>query len=242
MGDVGRENNLAVTFADKVARGMKRPLKIIEAHLIKLLLIVYAHHVVTKGHERHMDGADSLQQIWINCPGQNDAINQSVLLKDGRQVDAFGRGLGRIVQRREQHVLFHAAGIRFDALQDARMKRMKKIAVTEKKADHFRAPLENAASLRIGSKSQAVDGIQYARASLSADLRTRIQHAGDRSDTDTCGPGYLANRRFCWNRFHCRSLFSVAPGFWFQFAALSVRSFPRQAYHSIGTTAASSQA
>src|SRR5882762_10658846 len=87
------------------------------------------------------------------------------------------------------------------------MKRMKKIAVTEKKADHLRTPFENAASLRVGSKSQAVDGIQNARASLSADLRTRIQHAGDRSDTNTCGPGNLANRRFCWNRFHCRSCF-----------------------------------
>src|SRR6266436_1159033 len=124
-----------MTLADKVARGMKRPFKIIKAHLIKLLLIVHAHHVVTKGHERHMDGADSLQQIWINCPGQNDSVNQSVLLKDGRQVNAFGGSLGRIVQRREQHVLLHAAGIRFDALQDARMKRMEKIAVTEKKAD-----------------------------------------------------------------------------------------------------------
>src|SRR5712675_1492036 len=239
MGDVGRENNLAVTLADKVARGMKRPLKIIEAYLIKLLMVVHAHHVVTEGHERHMDGADSIEQIWINCPGENDTVNQSVLLKDGRQVDAFGRGLGRIVQRREQHVLFHAAGIRFDALQDARMKRMKKIAVTEKKADHFRAPLENAASLRIGSKSQAVDGIQYARASLSADLRTRIQHAGDRSDTDTCGPGNLTNRRFCWHRFHRRSCFPWPRAFWFQFAALSVRSFPRQAYHTVSTTAAS---
>src|SRR5882762_7992733 len=98
-----------------------------------------------------------------------------MLLKDGRQVDAFGRGLGRIVQRREQHVLLHAAGIRFDALQDTRMKRMEKIAVTEKKADHFRTPLENAAGLRVGSKSQAMNGIQYTRASLSADLRTRIR-------------------------------------------------------------------
>src|SRR5712672_4070419 len=242
MGDVGRENNLAVTLADKVARGMKRPLKIIEAHLIKLLLIVHTNDVVTEGDERHMNGADSLQQIWINCPGENDSVNQSVLLKDRRQVDALGGGLGRIVQRREQHVLLHPAGIRFDALQDARMKRMKKIAVTEKKADHLRAALENAASLRVGSKSQAVDGIQYARACLSADLRTRIQHAGDRSDTDTCGPGYLANRRFCWNRFHCRSCFQWPWAFWFQFGGAKLRSFPRQAYHSIGTTAASSQA
>src|SRR5712671_5440255 len=239
MGDVRRENNLAVTLADKVARGMKRPLKIIEAYLIKLLMVVHAHHVVTEGHERHMDGADSRQQIWINCPGENDTVNQSVLLKDGRQVDALRRGLGRIVQRREQHVLLHAAGIRFDALQDTRMKRMKKIAVTEKKADHFCAALENAASLRIGSKSQAMDSIQHARASLSADLRTRIQHAGDRSDTDTCGPGYLANRRFCWNRFHRRPCFHWTRAFWFLFAALSVRSFPRQAYHTMSTTVAS---
>src|SRR6267142_705297 len=54
MGDIRRENNLAMTLADKVARGMKRPFKIIKAHLIKLLLIVHSDHVVTKGHERHM--------------------------------------------------------------------------------------------------------------------------------------------------------------------------------------------
>src|SRR5258708_34071654 len=116
------------------------------------------------------------------------------------------------------------------------MKRMEKIAVTEKKADHFRAPLENAASLRIGSKSQAVDGIQYARASLSADLRTRIQHAGDRSDPDTCGPGYLANRRFCWNRFHCRSCFQWPRASRASARSANVRSFPRQAYQTIGIT------
>src|SRR5882762_4491476 len=75
VGDVRSENNLAVTLANKVTRGMKGPLKIIEAHLIKLLLIVHAHHVVTEGDERHLNGADSLQQIWINCPGQNDSVN-----------------------------------------------------------------------------------------------------------------------------------------------------------------------
>src|SRR5712671_1039331 len=171
MGDVRRENNLAVTLADKVARGMKRPLKIIEAYLIKLLMVVHAHHVVTEGHERHMDRADSLQQIWIDCPGENDTVNQSVLLKDGRKVDAIRRSLGRVVQRREQHVLLHPAGIRFDALQDARMKRMKKIAIAEEKADHFRASFENAASLRVRTKSQTVNGIQYTCAGLPAYLR-----------------------------------------------------------------------
>src|SRR5882762_311545 len=191
MGDVRSENNLAVTFADKVARGMERPFKIIKAHLIKLLLIVHAHHVVTEGHERHMDGSDSLQQIWINCPGENDTVNQSVFLKDGRQVDALGGSLGRVVQRREQHVLLHPAGIRFDALQDSRMKRMKNIAVTEKKADHFRASFENAASLRVRTKSQTVNGIQYTCAGLPAYLRAGIQHAGDRANAHTCGAGHL---------------------------------------------------
>jgi len=64
MGDVRSENNLAVTFADKVARGMERPLQNHQSPLeSKLLLIVHADHVVTEGDRRHMNGADSLQQF-----------------------------------------------------------------------------------------------------------------------------------------------------------------------------------
>src|SRR5216684_4906326 len=126
-----------------------------------------------------------------------------MLLKDGRQIDPIGRRFRRIVQCREQHVLLQAAGVGFDALQDARMKRMEKIAVAQEKADHFRALLENSAGLRIGAKSETADGIQNARARFPAYLRAGIQHARNRSDAYACSAGYLANGRFCWNRFHC---------------------------------------
>jgi len=49
------------------------------------------------------------------------------------------------VQSREQYVLFHAAGVGFDALKNARMKRVEKIAVAQEKANHLRALFENPA-------------------------------------------------------------------------------------------------
>src|SRR6266851_8970292 len=143
VGDISGENNLAVTLTDQVTRGMECPIEVIEAYLVKLLLVVHSYHIVTEGHERHMDGFDSAEQIRINRPGQNDSVNQSMLLKNGRQVDPIGGRLRGIVQRCEQHVLFQAAGIGFNALQDARMKRMEKIAVAQEKADHFRASFES---------------------------------------------------------------------------------------------------
>jgi hypothetical protein len=78
------------------------------------------------------------------------------------------------MQTREQHVLFQAAGIGFDALQDASMKRVEKIAVAEKKADHFRASLEHPAGLRIGAKSETPDGINDPRTRFPAYLRAGI--------------------------------------------------------------------
>jgi hypothetical protein len=78
------------------------------------------------------------------------------------------------MQRREQHVLFQAGGVRFDALQDASVKGMEKIAVAQQKADHFCASLENPAGLRIGAESQTPDGLKYARARFPAHLRTGI--------------------------------------------------------------------
>src|SRR5437773_2343774 len=54
-----------------------------------------------------------------------------------------------------------AAGVRFDALQDARVKGMEKIAVAQEKANHFRAALENPPGLRVGAESQAPDGLHY---------------------------------------------------------------------------------
>ena len=101
------------------------------------------------------------------------------------------------------------------------MKRVKKIAIAEKEADHFRAALENAASLRVRTKSQTVNGIQYTCAGLAAYLRAGIQHAGNRSYADGSGLGNLANRRFCWNRFHLDCVFSDAEGLCFRFAALT---------------------
>src|SRR5260370_32340646 len=103
---------------------MEGSIKVMEAHLGELLLVVHSYHIVTEGHEGHMDGFDSAEQIRINRPGQNDSVNQSMLLKNGRQVDPIGGRLWGIVQRREQHVLFQTAGLGFNTLQDARMKRI----------------------------------------------------------------------------------------------------------------------
>src|SRR6266851_3937956 len=89
-----------------------------------------------------------------------------MLLKDGRQIDPIGRRFRRIVQCREQHVLLQAAGVGFDALQDTRMKRMEKIAVAQKKADHFRASFEHPAGLRIGTKSETPDRLKHPRRAL----------------------------------------------------------------------------
>ena len=86
----------------------------------------------------------------------------------------MGRRLRGIMQRREEHVLFQAAGARFDALQDPSMKRMEEIAVTQEKADHFSASFENPAGLRIGAKSQPADRTKYARAGLPAYLGAGI--------------------------------------------------------------------
>ena len=121
-----------------------------------------------------MDGFDSAQQVWIDRARQNDSVNQSMLLKNGRQVDLIGRRLGGIVQRREQHVLFQAAGIGFHTLQNAGMKWMEKIAVAQEKADHFRASFENPAGLRIGAKSEPADGLKYPRPCFPAHLRAGI--------------------------------------------------------------------
>jgi hypothetical protein len=82
------------------------------------------------------------------------------------------------------------------------MKGMEKIAVAQKKADHFCAPLENPAGLRIGAESHTPDGLKYARTRFPAHLRAGIEHAGNRSYADGSSLGNLANRRFPWNCFH----------------------------------------
>ena len=153
VGSVSGENNLAMSLADQVAGGMERSIEIIEADLVELLLVAHSNHVIAEGHEGHMDGFDPTEQIGINRPRKNQSIDQAMLLKNGRQVDPLGRRSRGIMQRGKQHVLFQAGGIRFDALEDARMKGMEKIAVAQEKTNHFCAPLENPAGLRIGAKS-----------------------------------------------------------------------------------------
>src|SRR5712664_3723069 len=174
VGDISGENNLAVTLTDKVTRGMERRIEVVEAYLVELLLVAHSYHIVTEGNEGHMDGFHSAEQIRINRPGQNDSVNQSMLLKNRRQVDPIGRRFRRIVECREQHVLLQAAGVGFDALQDTRMKRMEKIAVAQKKADHFRASFEHPAGLRIGTKSETPDRLKHPRPRFPAYLRAGI--------------------------------------------------------------------
>jgi hypothetical protein len=207
VGDVSGENNMAMTHADEVPRGMERAVKVIEAHLIKWLLVARPNHIVTEGHKGHVDGFDPAEEIRVNRSGQNEPVNQAMFLKNRRQVDSIGRRSRGIMQRGEEHVLFQAGGIGFDALQDASMKGMEKIAVAQEKADHFSASLENPAGLRIGAESQTPDGRKYSRTGFPAYLRAGIQHPGNRSYANGSGLGNLANRRFLWNCFHDREAF-----------------------------------
>jgi len=78
------------------------------------------------------------------------------------------------MQRGEKHMLFQTAGISFNALQDACMKGVEKIAVAQKKANHFCASLENPAGLRIGAESQTSDGLKYSRTRFPAYLSAGI--------------------------------------------------------------------
>src|SRR5260370_980230 len=110
--------------------------------------------------------------------------------------DQVSRGMERAI-----------AVIGFDALQDARMKGMEKIAIAQKKADHFCAPLENPAGLRIRAETQPTDGLKYARTRFPAHLRAGIQHTGNRSYANGSGLRHLANRRFSWNCFHGNTAF-----------------------------------
>src|SRR5262249_36870949 len=148
--------------------------EVIETYLVELLLVAHSNHIVTESHEGHMDGFDPAEQIRINRTRQNKSVNQAMLLKNGRQVDPIGRRTGGIMQRGEQHVLFQAVGIRFDALQDASVKGMEKIAVAQEKTDHVCASLENPAGLRIGAESQTSDGLKYSRARFPTHVRLGV--------------------------------------------------------------------
>jgi len=202
VGDISGENNLAVTLADQVTRGLERTIEVIEAYLVVLLLFAHSNHIVTEGYEGHMDGFDPAKQIRINRPGQNESVNQAVLLKNGRQVDPVWQRSWGVMQRGEQHMLFQATRVILNALQDVCMKGMEKIAVAQEKTDHFCASLENPAGLRIGAESQTPDGRKYSRTGFPAYLGAGIQHPGNRSYANGSGLGNLANRCFSWNRFH----------------------------------------
>src|SRR5882762_4874521 len=129
VGGISGENNPAVTFGDQVTRGLERTIEVIESYLIVLLLFAHSNHIVTEGHEGHMDGFDPAKQIRIDGTGQNEPVNQAVLLKNGRQVNPVWQRSWGVMQRGEQHVLFQAARVSLNALQDASMKGMGKIAI-----------------------------------------------------------------------------------------------------------------
>src|SRR5260370_37360227 len=103
IGDIPCENNLPVTLVDQVTRSVKHAAEVVKAYLVELLLIVHSHshHIVTEGNQGHLHRFDSPEQIRIDGTGQNDSVNQPVLLKNGRQVDLVGRYPRGIMQRRE---------------------------------------------------------------------------------------------------------------------------------------------
>src|SRR5215471_15418835 len=101
-----------------------------------------------------MDGGDPAQKIRINRPRQNDSVNKAMFLKNWREIDPVRRYSCGIVQRREQYMLLQSAGVGLNALQDASMEGMQKIAVAQEEAHHFCTPLENTAGLRVGAESE----------------------------------------------------------------------------------------
>src|SRR5260370_28593805 len=103
---------------------MERPVEVIEAYLIELLVVAHSNHIISESHERHMDGFDPAEQIRINRPRQNEPVNQAMLLKNGRQVEPIGRRSRRIMQSGEHSGLFQSARIRFNPLPDANMEAM----------------------------------------------------------------------------------------------------------------------
>src|SRR5215472_11809694 len=199
---VARKINQLVSLFDEVTRGLKRPAEVIEAYLVVNMRSVHSNDVIAESHEWHVDRFDSAQKVWIDRACQDDAVNQAVLLKDRRQVDFFGGRSLRIVQHGKEHVVLQRACIRFDALQNARVKRVKKIAVAQEKANNFGTPLEDPAGLRVGAESKAPDGLVHAGARFPAHLRAGIQHAGNCSDAHARGPGHVADGTLPWNCFH----------------------------------------
>ena len=164
-----------IILTDKVTRGLESPVEIVEAYLVIVLLSIEANDIVAKRNKRHVDRFDSAEQVRIDCPCQDDTIDQALLLKNGRQVDLFRGDPRRVVEHRKQDVLFQGGGVGFNALQNAGMKGMEKIAVAEKKANNFRAALEDAAGLSVRTEPQTPDGFVHACTRLPAHLRLELR-------------------------------------------------------------------
>ena len=133
-----------------------------------------------------------------------------MFLENGRKVDAIGRGPRRIAKGGKEDVLFDGGGVGLDSLQDAGVKGMEKIAIAQKKANHPRAALQDAAGLSVRAETQALDGLQSAGTHFAAHLRAGIQHARNGSDADAGGARYIANGDAAWNCIHA---FSIARRF-----------------------------
>src|SRR5215472_652735 len=190
-----------MTLSDQIARSLERSVEVIESHLIAGMLPIHPNYIVAKSDERHVNGLDSSEQVWINCARENDAVNQAMLLKNGRQIDVLRSDPRRIVKHSKQDVMLQAASIRLDTLQNARVKGMEEIAVAQKKANNLGASLENSTGLRVRPEPQTADGFIHAGARFPAHLRAGIQDSRDRSYAYARGPGHVANRALAWNCF-----------------------------------------
>jgi len=104
----------------------------------------------------------------------------------------------------------------------------------EKKAEHLRARLRSGELARLGRKFPAVDGHQDARGVISDDYANRISTREIVPIPTNAARADRAHREssFLLEPLPYGSLFQWPRAFWFQSAALSVRSFQRQLqYH-----------
>src|SRR5579859_1125670 len=202
-----RERNVSckidqtMSLLNQIPCGLERSAEVIESYLIVGLLSIHAHHIVTEGYKRHLNGLDSAKKVWINRPCQNDTVNQAMLLKNRRQVNFLRGHPRRIVKHGKQHVMFQAAGVRFDTLQNARVKGMEKVSVAQEKANDFGASLQDSPGLGVGAETEATDGFVHKCASLPAHLRARIEDARNRANAHAGSPRHISNGGLLWNCF-----------------------------------------
>lgn len=200
--NVSGERDHAVALADEMTSGLKGSIEVVKANLVVLMFSVDANQIVAEGHEGHGYGSDSAQEIRIYSACEDDAVDQALLLENGRQVNLLGRSSRRVMQGGEEYVLFQSAGARLHALKNTRVERMEKVAIAQEKAHNFGAALENPARLGVRSKFETAYGVKNARARFLADMRAGIQHARNGSDTNARGASNVANSRLAWNCFH----------------------------------------